>query len=188
MHKRPSNPQVSETLGAGTRAVLEAMIKTQKKRMRLRGRSQLSVLFWEGAKCFRPPQHPAGTPPPYHHTALHLSAIQWDTGSCRDTLLSQDGCRVMSSLAASEQIFTDVGGGDRLKEDATVSMRASFISKIQFIHVCLSASSHCNVYIHGGTSHPFPPFISSHSLPATCPLLGSALNHLHRLSQPLGLS
>ncbi len=63
-----------------------------------------------------------------------------------------------------------------------------------FIQVCLSTFFHCNIYIHSGTSHAFlsalslPFHLFPHSLPPSSPLLGSALNHLHRLSQPLGLS
>ena len=121
--------------------------------MCLRGRSQhAAVLFkGEGAKCFRPSQHPAC---PHHPPALHLSAIQCDTGSCWDTSLSQDGCRVMnSSRSQSADLYRCGGEGTDSKEDATGSMRVSFIRKIKFIHVCLSTVSH--IYIHSGTYFPF---------------------------------
>ena len=157
--KCPGNPQVSATLCAQTRAVLEAMIKTQKKRMRLRGRSQLSVLFWEGTKEHHSIQ-PAHTPPTTTTTTLPciFQPSNETLGAAETLSYHRTAAQWWAAPAATEQIFTDVGGGDRLKEDAAVSMRASFISKIQFIHACLSASSHCNIYIHGGTSHPFPPF------------------------------
>lgn len=105
--------------------------------------------------------HPIIQPVP---PALHLSAIQWDTGSCWDTSLLQDGCRVMSSSSSQSAGLYRCRGGDRLKEDATVSTRASFIRKIQNVYpgLPLYFLSHCNIYIHGGTSHPF---LSAISLP-----------------------
>lgn len=41
---------------------------------------------------------------------LHLSAIQWDTGSCWDTGLSQDSCRVMSSSSSQSADLHRCGG------------------------------------------------------------------------------
>ena len=103
---------------------------------------------------------PAHTPPTTTTTTLPciFQPSNETLGAAETLSYHRTAAQWWAAPAATEQIFTDVGGGDRLKEDAAVSMRASFISKIQFIHACLSASSHCNIYIHGGTSHPFPPF------------------------------